>query len=38
MLARAGRNSSIMVGALYIDIDWFKDVNAKLGTQAGDDL
>jgi diguanylate cyclase (GGDEF)-like protein len=38
MLARAGRNSSIMVGALFIDIDWFKDFNDKLGEEAGDQL
>ncbi|MGO9490604.1 MAG: putative bifunctional diguanylate cyclase/phosphodiesterase [Solirubrobacteraceae bacterium] len=38
MLARAGRNSAIMVGALFIDIDWFKDVNEKLGQEAGDQL
>ncbi len=38
MLARAGRNSAIMVGALFVDIDWFKDVNEKLGEQAGNQL
>jgi diguanylate cyclase (GGDEF)-like protein len=38
MLARAGRQSGIMVGALIIDIDWFKDVNERLGEPAGDQL
>jgi len=37
-LARAGRNSAIMVGALFIDIDWFKDLNDKLGDEAGDQI
>ncbi len=38
MLARAGRQSGLLVGALFIDIDWFKDVNAKLGEAAGDQI
>jgi len=38
MLARAGRLSDSLVGALYIDIDWFKDINEKLGRAAGDQL
>jgi diguanylate cyclase (GGDEF)-like protein len=38
MLARAGRQSGLLVGALFIDVDWFKDVNEKLGRDAGDQL
>jgi diguanylate cyclase (GGDEF)-like protein len=38
MLARAGRQSGLLVGALFIDIDWFKDVNEKLGDAAGDQI
>lgn len=38
MLARAGRQSDMMVGALFIDVDWFSDVNEKLGQAAGDQL
>jgi diguanylate cyclase (GGDEF)-like protein len=38
MLARAGRESGLLVGALFIDIDWFQDVNDKLGQATGDQL
>jgi diguanylate cyclase (GGDEF)-like protein len=38
MLARAGRQSGLLIGALFIDIDWFKDVSEKIGPPAGDQL
>jgi diguanylate cyclase (GGDEF)-like protein len=38
MLARAGRQQALLVGALFIDIDWFKDVNERLGEGAGDQI
>jgi diguanylate cyclase (GGDEF)-like protein len=38
MLARAGRQSGLLIGALFIDIDWFKDVSEKIGQSAGDQL
>jgi diguanylate cyclase (GGDEF)-like protein len=37
-LARAGRESGLLAGALFIDIDWFENVNEKLGPSAGDQL
>ena len=38
MLARAGRQPELLVGALFVSIDWFSDVNAKFGETAGDQL
>ncbi|HUB73923.1 MAG TPA: EAL domain-containing protein [Solirubrobacteraceae bacterium] len=38
MLARANRQSGLLVGALFIDIDWFTDVNDRLGRAAGDQI
>jgi len=38
MLARAGRQSGLLVGALFIDVDWFEDVNERLGRDAGDQI
>jgi diguanylate cyclase (GGDEF)-like protein len=38
MLARASRDPGLLVGALIIDIDWFKHVNDKLGADAGDQV
>jgi len=38
MLARAGRQSGLLVGALFIDIDWFADINERLGAGAGNQI
>ncbi len=38
MLARASRQSGMLVGALFVDIDWFKDVTERLGPEAGDQM
>jgi diguanylate cyclase (GGDEF)-like protein len=38
MLARANRQTGLLVGALFIDIDWFQDVNQRLGEAAGDQI
>jgi diguanylate cyclase (GGDEF)-like protein len=38
MVARTRRQAGMLAGALVIDIDWFKDVNEKLGQACGDQL
>jgi diguanylate cyclase (GGDEF)-like protein len=38
MVARVGRQHGLLVGALLIDVDWFRDVNEKFGRAAGDEL
>ena len=38
MVARAGRDSGMLAGALFVDIDRLKDVNEKLGQGASDQL
>jgi len=38
MVARAGRDSGMLAGALFVDIDQLKEVNEKLGLSAGNQL
>jgi diguanylate cyclase (GGDEF)-like protein len=38
LLARTGRESGLLAGALFIDIDWFNDVSEKIGESAGEQL
>ncbi len=38
MVARTRRQPGMLAGALVIDVDWFKDVNDKLGQTCGDQL
>jgi diguanylate cyclase (GGDEF)-like protein len=38
MVARAGRDSGMLAGALFIDIDQLSEVNEKLGEGAGNQL
>jgi diguanylate cyclase (GGDEF)-like protein len=36
MIARGGRESGVLAGALLIDVDWFADINERFGRAAGD--
>jgi diguanylate cyclase (GGDEF)-like protein len=38
MVARAGRDSGMLAGALFVDIDQLKEVNEKLGLSASNQL
>jgi diguanylate cyclase (GGDEF)-like protein len=38
MVARAGRDSGMLAGALFVDVDRLKDVTEKLGQAASDQL
>lgn len=38
MVARAGRDSGMLAGALFVDIDQLREVNEKLGLTAGNQL
>jgi diguanylate cyclase (GGDEF)-like protein len=37
-LARAGRDAGLVVGVLFVNVDWLSDVNDRLGEAAGDQL
>jgi diguanylate cyclase (GGDEF)-like protein len=37
-LARASREPELLVGVLFVNIDWLTDVNTRLGEAAGDQL
>ncbi|MGO9447293.1 MAG: EAL domain-containing protein [Solirubrobacteraceae bacterium] len=38
MVARTGRDSGMLAGALFVDIDQLREVNEKLGQEAGNQL
>jgi diguanylate cyclase (GGDEF)-like protein len=38
LIARTGRQSEAIAGALFVEVDWVEDVNDRLGREAGDEL
>lgn len=38
LIARTGRQSEAVSGALFVEVDWVGEVNARLGREAGDQL